>query len=305
MNAHLALDMLVCGYPAAIRSGKHFAMVNVTDPSIAFIDESEGAERPILLLSACVQSYSDWARFSEDWYRTLHEAPSIGAFHMREARNRDGNFWGWDRIDIDRKIIALCEVIVRSNIHTVTCWVDRNEYKETVMAASPPDMRHPYFICFQAMVIFIARVQRALGLTTPVDYVFDEKGDTGEEALMWYSRIKQDASPEIRRFMGATPIFRNDEEMLPLQAADLVAWRRRRLIESKTPRDPELASTMRLDQLGGSEVHISRKWLESIARDHGRVSGVAESKGLPSVFQERKRAYRKHQRRENAKGKNG
>ena len=79
------------------------------------------------------------------------------------------------------------------------------------------------------MVIFLARAQREMGFLTPVDYVFDDKGNIGEEALLWYFATKETSAPEISSLMGSTPVFRTDEDVLPLQAADMVAWRNRRL----------------------------------------------------------------------------
>ena len=36
--------------------------------------------------------------------------------------------------------------------------------------------------------------------------------------------IKALADPEVAELLGATPQFRDDKELLPLQAADMLAW---------------------------------------------------------------------------------
>ena len=123
------------------------------------------------------------------------------------------------------------------------------------------------------------------------------------EALLWYAHMKDTAPPETRKRMGSTPIFRDDEQVLPLQAADLVAWRRRRLLESSR-RDPELASSMRLDELRHLEIHISRKYLERIASELAQVPGVSLARAHGrSIYQDIKQFSRKESRRNIAQPK--
>jgi len=260
---------------------------------VAYIDESYGSRsRRRLVLSACVAPSETWKQFNEEWGQVLQSSPSISAFHMREARARNGCFKGWKAIDVDYKIINLTEVIVRHHIRIVTCWVDEDDYKETIGSKTPSDFRNPYFVCFEAMVIGLARVQRALGISTPVDYVFDEKGDPGDEALFWYEAIKESVQPEIRRRMGSAPVFRDDEKVVPLQAADLVAWRYRRLLET-TASDPELASSMRLDELGNAEFPITRHFLEQMWKTQSSIPNVSEFSHVPSIYKMVKRFDRK------------
>jgi hypothetical protein len=145
-------------------------------------------------------------------------------------------------------------------------------------------------------------MQKYFGIKTPVDYVFDEKGDAGAEALLWYSATKDAQQPDIRNLMGSTPVFKSDEEVLPLQAADLVAWRYRRLLEGRED-DPELAATMRLDEIVHGEFPMPNSMLDHMASEILKVPGVAESKHLPSIYQTLKRAHRKLDRRNAATSK--
>jgi hypothetical protein len=262
-----------------------------------YVDESAGARQcKILLLSACIQTYPVWAKFSDDWDRVLHEYPAVSGFHVREARARIKEFSRWKAIDVDRKIIALTEVIAQHEPHIVSCWMSETDYAETVRVASPSDLRNAYFTCFGAIVIKVAQYQQYLGITTPADFIFDEHGDIGNEALMWHFAFKEGQPKEIQNIMGSTPIFGDDRDFLPLQAADLIAWHKRRRKEFPGL-DPEVAASMRIDDLPGAEVEITRKALESIAAKNSQVPGVMEAMNAPSCYKQLKSDYRKMKRR--------
>ena len=80
------------------------------------------------------------------------------------------------------------------------------------------------------MIAGIARNQRAaLGVTDKIDFYFDEQAkEKGEiaEAWEWYKEI---AIGEHKDLLGSFPSFMDDKKLLPLQAADLVAWWVRKL----------------------------------------------------------------------------
>lgn len=294
MRPSAGLDALVCGYASLVRARKVVVIVTPIDPSkyVAFADESGGdGDRRILLLSALIHRYPAWEKFCDDWVSVLDAPPKISGFHMREARRREKEFANWKAIDLDRKIVALTEVIVRHKPHVVSCWVSEDEYKEIVRGVAPYDLRHAYFTCFCSLVINVAEYQALRGITTPADYVFDDKGDTGNEALMWYAALKQSVPAGLRPYMGSTPVFRKDDDILPLQAADVVAWHKRRKKEIRGL-DSEVAASMRIDELPGAEFHISREVLEDIAHKMSKVPHVKEFADGPSVYKRFKRAVR-------------
>jgi len=305
VNNHSALDALVCGYASVVRARKTLVMMKcetITTDSThqAYVDESGGpGAGHILLLSACILEYPAWVSFSDDWDRALRAEPAITHFHTREARNRQGDFARWKAIDVDKKVISLTEVILRHNPHVFTCWVSEEDHAVTVEANGVPDVRHAYFTCFMTILYKVAEYQAHRGITTPADFIFDEKGDIGLEALLWYSFIKKIARPGVQKLMGATPIFRNDEQILPLQAADLVAWHKRRQKEFGV-NNPETAATMRINELPGGESHITREALELMASRIAELPGMAEARSKPSYYKQLKQEARKNMRRKAA-----
>jgi len=267
--ASSGLDALVCGYSPRLREEKLLAIMYQ-----AFSDDSMGGEgEKTLLLAACVQKYPAWADFAFSWEAALVKQPSIKYFKMREARGLIGEFQGWRPTTRDRKIELLSRVIADYDVKTISAWVSRREFWEVVTPIIPYQIRHPYGFLFYAIIIKLAHWQHRAGMTLPVDFVFDEQGSIGAETVVWYQAIKSWQPPHIRALMGSTPIFRDDKMILPLQAADIVAWHTRRLKDN--PQDkPETMPTGILSSLSRAEIPISREFLEIMARDMRDVPGV-------------------------------
>jgi hypothetical protein len=69
-------------------------------------------------------------------------------------------------------------------------------------------------------------------LTEPIDFIFDrqdDEPDVMEELRMGFNFFVQAAPNEVRGYFYDPPVFHNSKRTLPLQAADLLAWRARRI----------------------------------------------------------------------------
>lgn len=210
---------------------------------------------------------------------------------MREARAFEGEFKGWKALDRDLKIIALTEVILRHDPHVVSVWLSTESHDATVRQVAPSDLRHAFSLAFHAIIQAVAEYQLYKGMSTPADFVFDDEGEIGNEALLWYPAIKAAERPEVRALMGATPVFRDDEEVLPLQAADLVAWHKRRRKEIPGL-DAEIAASQRVDELNGGEREIPNDALVEMAAKMSKIPNVDLFRQAPSIYKKLKWAIR-------------
>jgi hypothetical protein len=118
-----------------------------------------------------------------------------------------------------------------------------------------------------------ARYHHTLGIDNlpPVDFTFDEQGGLGDDAALWYGWLKDERNPSIRKLMGSTPIFRNDKEVVPLQAADMYAWHLRREYERG---GSEHLPALDLLRGRGAYIDIDVKHLKRLAAQTARVPGV-------------------------------
>lgn len=272
---------LGCGYSASHCGGKLLAMLQ------AFVDDSSedgGARR--LYLCGYINSISQWELFSDAWDAALKADPAIGHLHMVEAEGLRGEFAGWTRGDADKKVLMLAKVIASFSPWSIQCCVSKTDHKETLGSVSPYGMSNPYYACFYGVILAVARVHAANNVSVPVDFVFDEQGNIGHDAALMYEWTKARMEPGLQNVLGGSPIFRNDKLVLPLQAADMLAWHVRREASGLDTGPERPAMTILRGDLRHVELDITRPWLELLAQQMAQVPGVAatvEKKSWPAL----------------------
>jgi len=250
----------------------------------AYFDDSCGDEESkILVLAGCVQSYRVWAHFSFAWEAALAQPPSIKHFHMREARKLVGEFNRWKGEDRDNKIRFLASIIENFRPWTIAVWVSRKEHDAIVGPISPFMIRHAYISLFWGVILKLAHWHQHRGIKLPVEYVFDEQGSIGEDAAIWHRHIKSWQPPEIKVLIGGTPKFENDEWVLPLQAADMLAWHVRRRKERPDENLSTLA-TAALENLDYAEIQLTEDRLTMMAEQIKEVPRVESVQEKPPKF---------------------
>ncbi len=77
----------------------------------------------------------------------------------------------------------------------------------------------------------LAQHQREWGSNEPVDFIFDERPEKEKNIILdaWNDVYCPTAPDDILAVTGKQPVFANDEQVLPLQAADMSAWRCRKM----------------------------------------------------------------------------
>lgn len=196
----------------------------------AYIDDSK-SDGKLFVLAGYVAPAEAWAAFSDEWKAELDQAPALGEFKMAEMNRRSS--WNpntWERCGrfysiIERHVSAAISVTIPldgfANAVRGSIWPPGME--------NPEAIHSPYWWAYQAIITSLARHQDQLGLTEPVDLVFDEQSERAHGRGTWED-YKGTAPPEEQRVMGDPPIFRRSHSVMPLQAADLYAWWVRRWI---------------------------------------------------------------------------
>jgi hypothetical protein len=242
----------------------------------AFVDDSRSSvDGRNFVLAGYIHTAENWLKFSDDWKAALKETPSIEYFHMVEAENLRDQFKGWKEDERTEKVRRLGEVIYKHNPHSFECWVSKRAFNEILKPVAPYDLKNPYMVCFYGAIVSAARHQAMLDVTIPVDFVFDEQGGLGAFVVFWYEWIKQWQDPSISAVMGSTPIFRDDKKMLPLQAADFLAWHLRRRKESRYANEIRPA----IKRIIGNhlEAEISEDVLRTLAKNMAATPGIDDT----------------------------
>ncbi len=236
----------------------------------AFIDDSgskTGDKK--LFLAGYIHRAEAWGPFSEDWSAALREEPALKSLHMTQS------FQGWSADDRARKLTRLVAVLEKYRPLSIECHLSTEDFKSVMAPHTPYDLRHPYFFVFHAIVVNGAKFLKLEGFDGPLNFVFDVQGNVGNDAALWYLPFKEMQPQDIKAILGGPPRFAKDEDAVPLQAADMLAWYRRILHEPNcTDEHRRMAKSMIFSH---AETHIPRSMLQSWATAFSQVPGIKDA----------------------------
>jgi hypothetical protein len=142
------------------------------------------------------------------------------------------------------------------------------------------------------LVLSIAVFQERHGIHSPCDFIFDEHIGFSLEALRSWPQIKSllenSARSDLGNFVGSPPIFRDEKQFLPLQAADLYAWQVRNhylanhRMKNQTIRFPRNRTLQMLWPIGAINREFSTAEVIRL-RDHLLMVGKKFAEDHPSV----------------------
>jgi len=262
----------------------------------AFIDDSGSEPKsPIFVLAGFIASAEQWATFSNEWQKVLDLPPKLKYFKMSEANNLTGEFHrrnGWTDQKRDDRLVAFVRVIQKYAQIRLSVSVNHDLFEKYV-GNLPATVRtlatdKPYNHLASNLIVAAAErlAKRSIltyGPVTPCDFIFDQqKGYADDFLLYWpgFKNIANTTASELKDFIGSTPIFRNDQDFLPLQAADLYAWQvRNNYIQNNQVNNqtiiflPSLALNLLLS-LPSIERHIDE---QELANDRDRLISLANT----------------------------
>lgn len=242
----------------------------------AYVDDSvsEVGDRHFILAGYFGKAET-WIKFSREWQRALRKAPKIDYLHTVEARGLRGQFGGWDPLERDKKLLKMAKVVRKFQFRSIYVSVSRLDYENIILPLAPYNLQSPYYICFYTLIIKLAEYLNETHAHVPVDFVFDEHGQIGRDAVAWYYAVKED-NPRLKHLLGGTPIFEDDKHVLPLQAADMLAWHIRRIKESRAGDDAfALCGSDLIGDQVFLEANITKQHLSDIATKMADVPDVS------------------------------
>lgn len=188
----------------------------------AYLDETErlGPIQRLFGMGAWLGSGTAWRPFEQRWSAVLNDARfSISEFKSTDFKNRRGEFNGWQNDRCSGLLSALLEVIKDAEILGV---------EVTLSMSQPEDPRASvksggdYRVCAahcMALLAHIAAIEYVDGYR--VAFLFDEREKSDLQNVK--SRIKAELPPRLAKRIGPVG-FDTSHEVLPLQAADLLAY---------------------------------------------------------------------------------
>ncbi len=256
----------------------------------AFIDDSASDKGEQRLFMAGYLGRADmWERFSEAWIEELQLAPAISYLHMVEANSLRGEFKGWTQEARDLKLLKLLRVIKHFEPLSFQFTVNRDEYFRVLKPVSPRGLGNPHFTCCFSVISGVARYVAEAEANAQIDFIFDEQDGVSADMALLFHEMKHGIPSSARKLICGAPAFKNDKVVVPLQAADMLAWHLRREHEVKKTENETLAMATNLrNPHGHLESHIDNSHLHNWAEHHKKQEGVQflKSKGQWQNFKQ-------------------
>jgi hypothetical protein len=184
----------------------------------AYVDASGKGDPRFLVIAGYIATAEAWEPFSRAWKARL-DCAGMPFFKMNQMANRT-EIAGWFyRLIEEHEIKASIACIINT---TELVEVERSiTYPPYI--TNPNSADNPYYWGFKYIVGILAERQRQLNLLEPVDFIFDNDAEQTKIPRAW-SLMRNAARPDISALMGDLPVFRDDKNTMPLQAADLFTW---------------------------------------------------------------------------------
>jgi hypothetical protein len=204
-------------------------------PQAAIDDSGSEPQSPIFILAGFVAPFGAWLQFTAEWQALLDKPPKLDYFKMSEAGSLSEQFHrsrGWtDRLR-DTRVLELAQVVRKFAVARIHASMKNAHFTKYITSVPAPERKlaidSPYVLLFTQIILAMATAGDQLGLQGACDFIFDEQGAFGREALDWWPNFKQlvnaQRRSDIAKLVGSRPIFRDENEFLPLQASDLYAW---------------------------------------------------------------------------------
>jgi hypothetical protein len=295
----------------------------VMGPFQAFIDDSgSDPKSAIFVMAGFIARAEQWAAFSNEWQEALDKPPKLDYFKMTEAASlgRHGQFArhkGWNEAKRDNRLADLTRIIRKHAVMRISASIKHSHFEKYVQSIPAPMRRlaadTPYTILFMQVILTTAIFADRLGVAEPCDFIFDRQLGFDDEALAWWPNFKwmidNQARSDIKKFIGSAPVFRDEKDFLPLQAADLYAWQvRQNYTQNKTLWMPPSRILRQLDPIPGVHRNMNEKELERLNK-HLLKIGAQYAATYPDIKlvhvsknrRERKKAHRLARKATNAK----
>jgi hypothetical protein len=186
----------------------------------AYIDDSVEHGK-VLVLAGYIASAERWQKFSDAWQERLDHArwkrfkmSEIAASGSQDQMEKAG--WFYRAIEDH----AQAFIAVAVEIEPLKRVVEELQFRP---ADNPTYLENPYVLAFRSIIDFTAQYQHELGITEPIDFIFDDRGEK-KDVRRGYEVFMEWCREDLKNRLGREPMFEGDEDFLPLQAADCWAW---------------------------------------------------------------------------------
>jgi hypothetical protein len=214
---------------------------------IAFADETGTHDRTGVHEGAEVAGVVGYLSWKEDWdiftglWNEVLKHYEVPVFHMSEfsdeingPKNPKWPYRGWSREKKDQFIRELVANTRDNALIGVGGLVGVRDYDAIVPDWLKTQIGHPYYFCFQlffdTILDALTKFEHPFPPGEQVAFFFDQQQEFKNKALEVFDNLH--AIKDVDNRMGAITFVRK-EQYIPLQAADLLAFRMRKVVTRK------------------------------------------------------------------------
>jgi len=220
-----------------------------------YFDDSGRGQRPVFLLAGFMSTAERWAAFNEEWQAVLDQPPPLRRFKMQHAMTGSNVWLGWNDDVRAERLRLFHAVIMKHAMLGFGCVVHQDAFQD-VMQQGPEYFRTVYQLAFMGIVGSTMRYHQQAGLTDKVDFVFDEQMREFSRAIGAFLQFWQN-EPYLSKYVAGTPRSATDDQVLPLQAADYLAWQlRRQFVSMESPSVPARRLAIRNELSDAGDIPI-------------------------------------------------
>jgi hypothetical protein len=251
----------------------------------AFIDDSGwDGQSPVFVLAGYVAKTEQWEAFSTEWQAALDypDPATITALKTNQIYNNNipnTLIHGWTNKQRDDRLKMFIAAINRHAMHGIVSVIPIEPYRKLMIGKFKLRLLdQPYFLAFFDIVIQILRLTERLKLHDKLEFIFDQQSVNKRLLEAEFEKCMEVSPPKAKALCGGMPKFKSDNDALPLQAADLIAWHARRYyFDEYSGRNPHThPSNVFFANMFKPKHDIFSLWTEQklvLARDHllGRI----------------------------------
>jgi hypothetical protein len=186
-------------------------------------------------MAGLIGKAEEWAHFADEWRASISKPPRIEHFVMSEAVKLTGQFSRFKAAERDRKVRGLARVIDGYGFTAFHTALELDGFLDTIAVYNENmPFKYPYVTTFTRSILIVALELLDRGQTERFEIFFDENWIFGPKAKAMYYTSAREAlrliDPNVERVIPVEPMFRDDKENMPLQAADMIVWLESRAI---------------------------------------------------------------------------
>jgi hypothetical protein len=226
-----------------------------------FDDSGTHGSADVVLLAGVFGHQYQWQYFSELWAAKLADPspgkPPLTRFHMTECQGSHGEFAGWKRTETDFLVHELGRIIVRCGLWAHATAISRKDWDDLITGDFRKYVGDAEGFCIRDIHIRTVNWCHTRGGGSELAFVFDHRPERKKENERFFGLFEafQNEHKGTPKLTSLT--FEGSQKVLPLQAADLIAWEiyRHALdvlnkeVELSLPRREQLAALLKEGRL--------------------------------------------------------